>query len=499
MVQNPIVRGMFPDPSIIYAEGAYYMVHSSFQYFPAIPISRSTDLVNWEIVGHGIDNPDWLDLTDIPDSHGIWAPDISFSNGKYWIFAPLRLSGEGNREKKVLRRQLVMWAEHPEGPYSKPVCLEADFIDPSHFVDTDGKHYMITAPGITVTPISNDCSEIIGDSLCVWAGTGEKAPEGPHVFMKDGLYYAILAEGGTGYGHRVTVARSAALMGPYEICPHNPILKQNDETARLQRCGHAMFFELPDGRWYAMYLCARPVNGRYTVLGRETSLQEITWDNKGWPHMADPQNEIEPPFQGTIQKINTQLFDDFNGPINSRFRTIRTPNSEREVADGCLRIWTGDFDVHERRMRNATVVRETEHCYRAETRLTYAPEFQGEQAGLLCYYDTKTYIKLSKVKGGLELRFDTGDGQQLKASVPYSYDTVDLAVNVNGLERTFYFRAPDGEWKKITTLENCIYLADEGANHPKRHTGTMVGMFATNGSTGIRRKADFDWFCVKCI
>ena len=150
--RNPVQRGFFPDPSVIRVGDDFYMVNSSFQYFPAIPISHSRDMVHWHIIGHAITNPEWLDISDIRDSHGIWAPDISYVDGKFYIFAPLRLNGDGKRENNVLRRQLVMVSDRPEGPYSKPVCLEVDSIDPSHFVDGDGKRYVVTARAARAGP-----------------------------------------------------------------------------------------------------------------------------------------------------------------------------------------------------------------------------------------------------------------------------------------------------------------------------------------------------------
>jgi len=139
---NPVQRGFFPDPSVIRVGDDYYMVNSSFQYFPAIPISHSRDMVHWHIIGHAITNPEWLDISDIRDSHGIWAPDIEYVDGKYYVYVTLRLNADGKRDNNVMRRQLVMVSDKPEGPYSKPVCLEVDDIDPSLFVDDDGSRYI---------------------------------------------------------------------------------------------------------------------------------------------------------------------------------------------------------------------------------------------------------------------------------------------------------------------------------------------------------------------
>ena len=168
---NPVQRGFFPDPSVIRVGNDYYMVNSSFQYFPAIPISHSRDMVHWHIIGHAITNPEWLDLSDIRDSHGIWAPDIEYVDGKYYIYVTLRLNADGKRDNNVMRRQLVMVSDRPEGPYSKPVCLEVDDIDPSLFVDDDGSRYMIIAKAAQAVPLTADGLAVAGPAKTAWEGT----------------------------------------------------------------------------------------------------------------------------------------------------------------------------------------------------------------------------------------------------------------------------------------------------------------------------------------
>ncbi|MDI3409852.1 family 43 glycosylhydrolase [Bacillus sonorensis] len=162
---NPVLTGFHPDPSIIRVDEDYYMVNSTFQYFPAIVISHSKDLVNWKIIGHGITENDGLDLSGIKDSHGIWAPDISYHDGMFYIFATHRLNGPTViNGKKLIRRQIMMKSNRPEGPYSKPVFIdEGSGIDPSHFVDDDGRHYMLLSPGCTLFPLNDECTEIIGE------------------------------------------------------------------------------------------------------------------------------------------------------------------------------------------------------------------------------------------------------------------------------------------------------------------------------------------------
>lgn len=500
--QNPVMRGFLPDTSVIRVNNVYYAVNSTFQYFPAIVISESHDLVNWRIIGHVITDTGMLDLSDIKDSHGIWAPYISYDGKRFWNFAPLRLNGDGGRSHTVLRRQLVMHSDRPEGPYSKPFCLEMDNIDPSHYVDEDGNHYLINAPGITITPLTQDCAAFTGETVKAWAGTGQKAPEGPHILKKDGWYYAILAEGGTGLGHQISVARARHLYGPYEPCPHNPILKQRAPAALLQRCGHAKFVQTPGGAWYALYLCARPLNGKYTVMGGETALQRVEWTEDDWPRMDDglPAEYAPVPVPGIAQQIETSFLDHFDGPdLKKEWQFVRNPSSEWSLSErpGFLRIWTQDGDLHERRAKNTLVHRETETKYTASALLHFVPQWEGEQAGLTCYYATDAYIKYAKIRDDMALTLRAGGKEIQVASLPLKslQSAVTLQVQVDGLKRSFFFREGDGPMWPLGVIPDCAFLSDEFVqNGAKRHTGAMVGQYANNGGCGSRIPADFDFF-----
>ncbi|HCM25537.1 MAG TPA: glycoside hydrolase family 43 protein, partial [Treponema sp.] len=281
--RNPVLRGFNPDPSIVRVGDWYYLATSSFQYFPAIPIYRSADLVEWEPIGHAIDRDEQLDLRGIEDSHGIWAPDLSFHDGRFHLFATLRLNGAaGEAPSRLIRRQMVMTAERAEGPWSDPVFIDIDGIDPSLFVDDDGSSWMLLEPGVRLFPLSADRTRVTGAGRTIWAGTGARCPEGPRMLKRNGWYYAMLAEGGTGYGHRINVARSRSLSGPYEECPRNPLLMQTDPAAPLQRAGHGQLVGTAADEWWCVYLCGRPNGGNFTTLGRETALDPVEWTEDGW-------------------------------------------------------------------------------------------------------------------------------------------------------------------------------------------------------------------------
>jgi len=503
--RNPVVKGFFPDPSVIRVGEDYYMVNSTFQYFPAIVISHSRDLVHWEIIGHAITKNEYLDLTGIEDSHGIWAPDISYYNGTYYIFAPLRLNNPKNGEKGPLRVQLVMKSDRPEGPYSKPVIIPIDAIDPSHFIDDDGTHYMVVPPGVNIIKLNDDCTEVIGEPVAVWPGTGRRAPEGPHIFKKDGFYYAMLAEGGTGYGHCVTAARSKNLYGPYEPCPYNPVLTQTDPEAKLQRAGHGKLVQTQYGDWWILYLCGRPNEGRFCTLGRETALDPVQWTEDGWfivNNLKGPSEEQEAPSLPEVI-YPEKNFDDFDdSKLSLEWQFVRNPNElnwSLEERPGHFRIWTENYDLNNIAARNTLVRREKHHCYEASLKLEFYPSNAGEQAGLVCYYGRRNYVKMfltyeddmKKVKV-VENRNKCvtclGEVSGLQSNVMY------FKVKVKKQKRDFYYSLDNQTWIHVAHISDARFLSDEGVLEGKHHTGTMVGLYANNGGNGRRICADFDWF-----
>ncbi|MBQ7265796.1 MAG: family 43 glycosylhydrolase [Firmicutes bacterium] len=473
---NPVKRGFFPDPSIIRVGDDYYMVNSTFQYFPAIVISHSKDLVHWEIIGHAITENSYLDLSEILDSRGIWAPDISYCNGKYYIFATLRYNYTPE-DKKPMRVQLVMWSDKPEGPYSKPTLIDVDNIDPSHFVDDDGKHYMVIAPGVCIVPLNEDCTERTGEPLQVWEGTGERCPEGPHIFKKDGYYYALVAAGGTGYGHGIVMARSKNIEGPYESSPYNPILRQTDENAPIQRSGHGKFVKAEDGSWWCTYLCGRQNEGKYTTLGRETALDRVHWFEDGWCVVGDGTPSLTAQAPDIPQKMyESKTYFDFKESIPLEFQWVRNPDySLIDFKDG-LSLKASEDNVDSIKCKNILLHREEELKYNASLSIK-ADNLEDAHCGLICYYSTVSYIRFSLKEGFLELVINRNRGEEVITQKPFEKKEVCLCVETRGQKRTFYIEE-NGKKEYFASVDKCIFLCDEGVpDDPKRHTGTLVGMY----------------------
>lgn len=458
--QNPIRRGFFPDPSIVRVGDDYYMVHSTFIFFPCIPVSHSKDLVNWQVIGHAIANPEWAHVEGLDGGRGWWAPDISYANGRFYITATLRL----NDGAFPCRRQMIVHAEKPQGPYSEPVFIEEEGIDPSLFHDDDGRHYMLLNRGARILALDETCTRRKSETTLLYYGSNKRAPEGPHLLKKDGWYYLFLAEGGTGMGHRETVARSRNLMGPYQPSPYGVLLRQWDENALIQRCGHAKPFSTPDGRWFLVYLCGRALDGKWTLMGRETALDPITWTPDGWPILVGSPS--------TLQKRPLPIYP---LPETVDWLTPRPPRPGMiEWKGDSVTICGGDEPMTDTACRSLLLRRQTDFRCGFSAVLTQS---SAKEAGITCYYDENSFLNLCLMENQLVVYAQIGLESRVFARVPYTGKLpVVLNVKTDGLTRRLY--ADD---RLICELKNVTWLADEGVTVGKRFTGAMLGVYAIGG------------------
>lgn len=508
MYRNPIRTGMFPDPSIVRVGEDYYMVNSSFIFFPCIPVSHSKDLIHWKIIGYAITNPEWAALDELEGGRGFWAPDISYHDGKFFIAATYRLNDTGT----VYRKQFVVSSEKPEGPYSKPAIIDEDGIDPSIFVDDDGRKYMLLNRGARIFELNRECTQQISDAQLLYYGDNKRAPEGPHLLKKDGYYYLFEAEGGTGPGHRITVSRSRTLMGIYEPCPYNPIMRQTDENAAIQRCGHGKPVMTQNGQWYMVYLCGRMVDGKYSILGRETALDEITWTADGWPIV----NHLNGP--GTLNKkptLTEMKFEDdeSDGLVRDDFQSDKLklywmhPRAPKDgeicIRNGQLVICGSRHDMDSTKCRSIVLQRQRDFSFSCKTKMHAEKLKSGQNAGMTCYYDENTFLKFGLFceEGKVFLRvvehIDEETGCSLKKDITKeldaSTDSVFLMIETEFLKREFLYSLDGVNYHSIGILDNVYYLCDEGIKKGKRFTGAMTGLYAYSGSEETLT-AYFDFF-----
>ena len=493
LYRNPIRTGMYPDPSIIRVEDTYYMVNSSFIYFPCIPVSMSKDLVHWKIIGHAIINPQWARLDNLEGGRGYWAPDISYYEGKFYITATYRLNDDGT----VYRKQIIVSSETPEGPYSEPAIIDEDGIDPSLFTDDDGKRYMLLNRGARILPINKEATKQIGEAKLLYYGDNKRAPEGPHLLKKDGYYYLFEAEGGTGPGHRITVSRSKELMGRYEPCPYNPIMRQMDEGAIIQRCGHGKPVQTQNGQWYIVYLCGRKIGEGYSILGRETALDPITWTADGWPivnNLDGPSTlQIKPNLPEMIWEESD--FDDFKEQwLGTNWVFPRPPEMDGIVLkNSYVYIKGSKEDLSSMHARNILLRRQSDFKFSCVCKMKMPDIYPGQDMGITCYYDENTFIKFGIFATTEEqprllikvMEYIDGYIEGKEIEVDCSKKDIYLKVNVNYLTRAFYFSYDGEEYQHVDTLTNVYYLCDEGLKKGKRFTGAMVGMYAYDGGFAL--------------
>ena len=275
-LRNPIIPGFSPDPSVVAVGEDYYLVNSTFHYFPGVPVYHSRDLQNWEQIGNVLDRPSQLPLEQSNASLGIYAPTIRYNDGTFYMITT-NVGGGGN---------FMVTATDPAGPWSEPLWLEQQGIDPSLYFE-DGTCYMVSNPNATITLCEID--PVTGATLrpgkALWRGTGGRFPEGPHIYKRDGWYYLLISEGGTELAHKLTVARSRDIYGPYEENPANPIFTHCSLAAQesnIQGTGHGDLFQAADGSWWIVFLAYRRYGGDFHHLGRETFLAPVSWEND-WP------------------------------------------------------------------------------------------------------------------------------------------------------------------------------------------------------------------------
>ena len=275
----PLVPGFHPDPSVVLADGVYTLVTSTFEYLPGLPVHRSTDLVTWELVGHVISRPEQALLADVPTPGGVWAPTIRHRDGVYYCIVTVMMGSRGC---------VVFTAEDPAGPWSDGISIPAvTGIDPDLAWDDDGTAYVTFASyphDLQQVTVDLATGQALEDVRAVWGGSGLYAPEGPHLYRRDGWWYLLAAEGGTDRGHAVTVARSRSPRGPFEGCPHNPVLSSRSTGHPVQNVGHADLVTTPNGGDAMVLLGVRPqgLAQAFSPMGRETFLADVTWTD-GWP------------------------------------------------------------------------------------------------------------------------------------------------------------------------------------------------------------------------
>jgi xylan 1,4-beta-xylosidase len=490
--ENPILKGTYPDPSICRVGEDYYLVNSSFCYFPAVPIFHSKDLIHWTQIGHCLTRRSQVNLDNIPSALGIFAPTLRYHDGRFYMVTTL-VGGGGN---------FYVWAEDPAGEWSDPVWLEQDGIDPSLFFE-DGRVYLTSTgnpTGIYQSEIDLQTGKSLSEPVLIWKGMGGRYPEGPHLYKVGDYYYLMISEGGTEYAHRVTLARSKSPWGAFEPCPHNPIFTHmNHPQSPLQATGHADLVQDQTGRWWMVCLAIRPSEGFPTHhLGRETILVPVAWNDEGWlvvneGNLADLTMHAETlPLQPTDGFLDT---DDFMEPtldfMWNTIRTSQTPFWSLTAREGWLRL-VGNGRTLNQVDAPAFIGRRQQHLT-CEVRalVDYNPQFSGDEAGLALYQNEDHHYELFITQeNGQRI---IGVRQRIGALMAVVYQEslaagfVTLIIRADPKEYHFSYAVGGAPQVNLTTART-RYLSTEVAGG---FTGVYVGMYAYGDTP-----ADFDYFTV---
>ena len=528
-IKNPILQGFNPDPSIIKVGDDFYIATSTFEWFPGVQIHHSKELANWELVTRPLDSVELLDMRGVPDSCGVWAPCLSYDKGTFYLVYSNVRSFDG------------VWKDTPNylvtttdirGKWSNPVFLNSKGFDGSLFHDEDGRKWYVSMVidhrkgkffgGIILQEFSVKFGKLIGPVHHIFEGTELGITEGPHIYKYRGYYYLITAEGGTEYGHAVTVARSKNIIGPYEIHPQNPIIS----TAKhpdypLQRTGHADIVWTSEREGYIVFLASRPLPPmKRCTLGRETAIEEIEWREDDWfyvksdsclPRLEIPSYEMSPSSANVGEFIGTMIErEDFEGEkLNIHYQSLRVPISEEwcslEERKGFLRL-KGRQSLSST-FEQSLVARRVQHFdMEYSTCLDFQPQTFQHLAGLVCYYNTGHYYYLH-LMGDMD-----GKAKWLNVICCDNFTTTELleeAIEIALEEKVFlkakwqyadlrFFYSLDGEnWQQVGGICDGSILSDdyvrEGGQHYRpAFTGSFVGVCCQD-LTGNFHPADFEW------
>jgi len=530
MIQNPILRGFNPDPSIVRVGDDYYIATSTFEWFPGVQIHHSRDLINWRLLTRPLRRASQLNMLGDPDSCGIWAPCLTYDQGLFYLiytdvkrYGRTSVAGAAGASLRDFHNYLVT-CETIDGEWSDPIYLNSSGFDPSLFHDDDGRKYLLNMlwdhrpgrnrfAGIVVQEYSVTQKQLIGERRLIFAGTPIGFTEGPHLYQRNGFYYLLTAEGGTGWGHAVTLARSPNLYGPYELHPDVHILSARSRPdVELQRAGHADLVETQTGETYLVHLCGRPLRNRgRCTLGRETAIQKMIWCEDGWLRTTDgegiPQVEVEAPPIPARPFPGFPVREDFDGPnLPIDFQWLRSPRPDElfslTARPGHLRLF-GRESIGSL-FRQALVARRHQaHCFSAATMIDFEPEHFQQMAGLVCYYNGLKFHYLyisADENGGKFLQVMSGlpdqpSGDAFTNPIPMARAVpVQLRVEVDYERLHFGYRVEGQEWIWLPEQFDASILSDEAtAPGLPNFTGAFVGMCCQD-LAGTARPADFDYF-----
>lgn len=506
-IRNSILSGFYPDPSICAVGEDFYLVTSTFAYFPGVPIFHSKDLVNWEQVGNVLTRESQLNLEGAGHSQGIFAPTLRYNNGTYYLITT-NISHGGN---------FIVTAEKPEGPWSDPYWLEGAIgIDPSLFFDDDGKAYYIgTRPNpegvryngdwevwIQELDLNNMC--LVGDSHKIWKGALRDViwPEGPHLYKKDDYYYLLIAEGGTGPEHCVTIARSASIYGEYEGCPRNPIITHRHlgKSYPIKHVGHGDLVKTQDDKWFMVMLASRTCDG-YCNTGRETFLAKVIWE-EGWP-VANPGSgilELEQEHELLEYEVEPkESCYHFHGKeLDNTWLFLRNPSENLyslTEKEGCLRLHLKEQSLKDLDNPAYIGIRQKDYHYIVSTMMEFNPVNENESAGISIVQSNEYHMRYEYTKKNgkkvLQITECNNSKDILINEVEITSAKLYLKMVSKGQKLDFYYGSDGITYNLLQKDFSTKNLSTEVAGG---FVGCTIGMYASSNGSVSSNYVDFHWF-----
>ena len=505
--KNPVLPGFHADPSVCRVGDDFYLVNSTFQYFPGVPVFHSKDLVNWEQIGNCLTRPSQVDLKETDGNSGIYAPTIRYNNGRFYMVTTVFPS----------RRHFYVWTDHPDGEWSEPIVIDFAIgsCDPTLYFEDDKCYFLWKEGDIKICEIDVETGKQLGEIHHLGTGLGGRYPEGPHIYKKDGYYYLLLAEGGTEHGHHVNILRSRSLFGPYESNPANPILSHFNmkmQNSPIQGLGHADLVQATDSTWWMICLGYRTSGYLQHVMGRETMLAPVTWEKGGWPVVNG---------DGTLQtdmKCRTlPLVPMAKDPIKEEFDYIKrnvpkdsyhslglpmgwmslcNPDytkyslSERK---GWLRLRPSTTDLSTTANPTFVARRQTELNFSATALLDLSHLTEGMQAGITAYAAPLNHydVVAEKRNGTIYIKSNVRLGQTSHSEKDFPLNGTRAYLRITS-DKDFYYLQASSDGTNFIELAKMEYrfLSTETIGG---FTGVMLGLFAQSNSK-TNGYVDIDWF-----
>ena len=503
--KNPILSGFYPDPSICRAGEDFYLVNSSFEYFPGVPVFHSKDLVNWEQIGHCLDRNEQLPLAKKAvngsgmNSIGIFAPTIRYHQGIFYMVVTNVVQNGAEMGN------FYVWAKDPAGPWSDPVPLNTPGIDPSLFFDDDGKVYYIgtgySNPAIYIRELDLIQQKLVGEPVGVWNGTGGSSPEGPHLYKKNGWYYLLISEGGTERCHMLTMARSREIFGPYEPCPDNPVMTNRSLALAIESVGHGDLVEDQNGNWWAVCLGTRMITYPHKHnLGRETMLVPVDFSGE-WPVFGDHgrvlaefETDRLPEMESRNPWSQKEYFQDTfsSEKLDFGWNFLYNPDwSLYEWGQGCLKLHGNENAFKDAEIMAWIGRRQRHHVSETSVTLTFEALQEGEEAGLSIFLNRMHHYEAALVFTDgvrkLVMKRQIGSMKQAEFEMEYPDSTVTLKLESDPAAYRFYWKRPDGSWALLGEGETAYLTTEVGG----MFTGNYIALYSTGNGKKCSACAEF--------